>query len=225
MPSALQIGVHEFLTRSGTRGELSRLRGPLVPLVIAGAGGMYGGVMAAFGGFNGDRLWMVLFGALKVPLLFSATLLLAIPCFYLLNILLGVGADFRRVWRALIDFQISVAVQLAALAPVTLLLNVVESDYRVAQAWSTLMFALASWNARRGLLRSYADLEQRNIVHRSLRGVWLILYAFIGIQMAWDLRPFVGNPELGVTFFRDDIGTAFVEVPRVLFEAIGKAVD
>ena len=216
----MRLGVQEFLARSGGRGELSRLEGPLVAVVVALTGGTYGAIMASFGGFSGDRGWMILFGAIKVPLLFSATLLLAIPSFYLLNVLLGVAGEFRRVWRALVDYQISVALQLAALAPVTLLVNLVESDYRVAQAWSTLLFAVASWNGRLGLLRAYSELERRNMAHRLLRRVWFVLYAFIGIQMAWDLRPFVGNPELAVTFFRDDIGTAYVEVPRVLWEAL-----
>lgn len=218
--SALRAGIQEFLARSGTRGDLSRLNGPLVPLIVACTGGVYGAIMASFGGFAGDRGWMVLFGAVKVPLLFSATLVLAVPCFYLLNILLGVGGDFRRVWRALVDYQLSVAIQLAALAPVTFLVNLVESDYRVAQGWSTLVFGLASWNARLGLLRTYAVLERANMAHGMLRRVWFVLYAFIGIQMAWDLRPFVGNPELAVTFFRDEIGTAYVEVPKVLWEAV-----
>ena len=31
---------------------------------------------------------------------------------------------------------------------------------------------------------------------------WIILFALVGCQMAWVLRPFVGNPSLQFTFFR-----------------------
>ena len=220
MIPALHDGVGEFLGQAGTRDEQSRLVGVQVPLLVVVAGGTYGAVMAAFGGLAGERPWMVAFGAIKVPLLFSATLALAVPCFYVMNVLSGVGHDFRRVWRALLDFQLAVVLQLAALAPVTLLVNLTESDYRVAQGWSTLLFAVAAWNARLGFARAYAPLEGASRAHRTLRRVWILLYAFIGFQMGWDLRPFVGKPELAVTFFRDDIGNAYVEVPRVLWEAV-----
>lgn len=214
------LGVREFLARAGSRGEISALEGPRVLAVIAGSGGAYGAVMAAFGGVSGERVWMVAFGAVKVPMLFVATMALAIPCFAVLNLLAGLGADWRRVWRALVDYQVAVALQLGALAPVTFFLNLVESDYRVAQAWSTLMFAIAAWNARLVLLRAYAPLEAASPAHRNLRRVWFVLYAFVGLQMGWDLRPFVGSPDMGVAFFRQHIGNAWIEVPKVLWEAV-----
>ena len=217
---ALGDGVREFLARGGARGAVSKLDGPRGLAVTVAAGGAYGAVMAAFGGWAGDRAWMVCFGAVKVPMLFGATMLLAVPSFYVANVVMGVGSDFRRVWRSLVDYQIAVSLQLAALAPVTLLVNLAESNYRVAQAWSTVVFAAAAWNARQGVVRAYAPLEAARPAHRSLRRLWFVLYAFLGVQMAWDLRPFVGNPELAVTFFRDEIGNAYTEVPRVLWEAL-----
>ncbi len=31
---------------------------------------------------------------------------------------------------------------------------------------------------------------------------WIILFALVGSQMGWVLRPFIGNPSLPFTFFR-----------------------
>jgi hypothetical protein len=33
---------------------------------------------------------------------------------------------------------------------------------------------------------------------------WLVVYAFVGIQMAWVLRPFIGNPDQPTRFFREE---------------------
>jgi hypothetical protein len=213
-------GLRDFLGHAGVRTPASRLRGSAVALVVAASGAVYGGIMAAYGGFLGDRAWMVLYGAVKVPMLFVATMALAVPFFYVLNVLSGVAGAFPRVWRLLVDYQLAVAVQLAAVAPITLLVNVTEGDYRVAQSWSTFLFAIASWNAHLSLRRGYAALESEARIHRHLRRAWILLYAFVGVQMAWDLRPFVGNPDLPVTFFREEIGNAYAEVPRVLWEAL-----
>ena len=216
----MRAALVEFLGASGARGPAwASLPRGAAPLVIAGCGGLYGAVMASHGGVWGDRAWMVLYGAVKVPLLFLATMLLAIPCFYVLNLLSGVGDDFRRVWSRLVDYQLSVALQLAALAPTALLINL-TSDSRVAQLWSTLLFAGTSYNAYQGLTRAYAPLEQDRPVHRRLRRAWMGLYAFIGVQMGWDLRPFFGSPTMPVAFFRDEIGNAYVEIARILWEAV-----
>ncbi len=32
--------------------------------------------------------------------------------------------------------------------------------------------------------------------------VWVVIYAVVGAQMAWILRPFIGNPEIGFALFR-----------------------
>ncbi|HYG77693.1 MAG TPA: hypothetical protein VEK08_21995 [Planctomycetota bacterium] len=210
-------GIAAFLHTGGKRGSEWLALPPCAPVVlIVVCGGFYGAVMASYNGFEGSRALMVFYGAVKVPLLFLATMLTAVPSFYVLNLLLGVGDDFRAVWRGLTDYQMLVALQLMALAPVTALVNFTHGDYRTAQAWSTLMFAVAGWNARRSLHASYAPLIARNHVHQRLSQVWFVLYAFIGVQMGWDLRPFVGTPEMPVQFFRDHIGNAYIEIYRVL---------
>ena len=210
-----------FLRESGVRGlEWDKLPRWAAPALIVGSGALYGAVMASYNGLAGDRVLMVAYGAAKVPLLFVATMLLAVPSFYVLNLLLGVGDHFRRVWRALVDFQLAVSLQLAALVPVTAFMNLTNGDYRVAQAFSTLLFAGATWNARRALARAYAPLIAENPVHRGLLRAWLALYAFVGVQMGWDLRPFVGSPDMAVQFFRDDIGNAYLEIFRILVEAV-----
>ena len=221
MPAAHSSGrwrpaLAEFLRSGGCRGpQWTALPAfaPWLAILLCGSG--YGAVMASYHGFAGERLLMIGYGALKVPMLSLATLLAAVPCFYVLNMLAGVGDDFGRVWNALVDYQLSVALQLAVLAPATLLVNVSNGDYRTAQAWSTLLFAATAWNARRSLRNCYAELTRKNSVHRALGRIWFGLYAFVGIQMAWDLRPFVGHPAMPVQFFRDQIGNAYVEVFRL----------
>jgi hypothetical protein len=211
--AALLHALSSFLHAGGRRGNEWLTQPHYMPAVlILFCGGVYGAVMASYHGLAGDRSLMVLYGALKIPMLFCVTLLTSVPCFYVLNLLSGVGDDFRAVWKGLIDYQLCVSIQLLALAPVTLFVNVTNGDYRTAQAFNTLLFAVAAINARRSLAACYRPLIQKNRVHQSLYIFWLVLYAFVGIQMAWDLRPFVGHPTMPVQFFRDDIGNAYMEM-------------
>lgn len=206
-----------FLRTGGSRGEAWRALPRSAPFVaIAACGGLYGAVMASYYGFAGDRLLMVLYGGVKVPLLFVATMLIAVPFFYVLNLLLGAGDDFPAVWQGLVDYQLCVALQLAALIPVTAFVNLIYADYRLAQGWNTLLFAAAAWNSRRALAACYRPLIRKNPRHAVLGKIWFVLYAFVGVQMAWDLRPFVGHPTMPVSFFREDIGNAYVEITKIL---------
>ena len=69
--------------------------------------------------------------------------------------------------------------------------------------------------------RYYVPLVRRDKRHRVMMYFWLFLYMFVAIQMAWIMRPFIGNPNLGVSFFREGAwGNAYVEVARLIASAL-----
>ena len=185
-------------------------------------GGMfYGAVMGTFGGFSGDRIWQIMFSATKVPLLLVATFAISLPSFFVLNSLFGVRADFAEVLRALLAAQAGLTIILAALAPYTAFWYTSFTAYQPAILFNALMFGIASLAAQWLLRRYYRPLIARNRRHRLLLRTWLVLYAFIGIQMGWILRPFVGAPNMPVQFFREETwGNAYVIVARMIWDVI-----
>jgi hypothetical protein len=192
----------------------------LVAYVIA-CGSLYGGVMGTFGGLGGERLWQVLYSALKVPLLLGVSFLLALPSFFVLNTLLGVRRDFPEAVRAVLASQGGLAIILVSLAPFTLLWYASSADYWSATLFNGLMFAVASLTAQRILARGYAPLVRRHRAHRWLCRVWIVLYVFVAIQMAWVLRPFIGDPELPTQFFRQESwGNAYVVIGQGLWRTL-----
>lgn len=48
-------------------------------------------------------------------------------------------------------------------------------------------------------------------------GWWLVLYAFVGAQMSWVLRPFIGSPHLEFALYRRKSGSFF----EALFQHLG----
>jgi hypothetical protein len=51
--------------------------------------------------------------------------------------------------------------------------------------------------------------------------VWVVLYALVGAQMGWILRPFIGAPELPFVWFRGREANVFMDVIRALGELLG----
>ena len=185
----------------------------LVALLIC-FGIVYGAMMGLFYGYDeSPRPLQAFFSATKVPLLLLLTFALALPSFYVLNMLAGLAPDFPAVLRALLATQAGLTVVLASLGPFTLLFYASTTNYDAAILFNAAMFALASLAGQRLLSRFYAPLIARDSRHRKMVRVWILLYAFVGIQMGWILRPFIGDPDKPTTFFRQGAwGNAYVEV-------------
>lgn len=190
---------------------LSPGRAAIMVLVF---GATYGACMGTFFADGGvPRALQAVYSAAKVPLLLTLTFLLALPSFYVVNMLVGLGGDFSEALRALLSTQAGLTVILASLAPFTLLFYASSTQYDGAILFNAAMFAVASFAGQRLLRRFYAPLIARDPRHRRMVRVWLIVYAFVGIQMGWVLRPFVGRPGAPTTFFRSGAwGNAYVEV-------------
>ncbi len=192
-------------------------------LVIALFGSVYGAVMGSYGGLAGDGWKQALVSAIKVPWLFTATFALCLPSFFVLNVLAGLARDFRRVLNALLAFQAIAALVLSALAPITFLFNVSTDLYDFMLLWNGVAFATASLAGHAAMRRIYRLLIAGRARHRLLHRVWLALYMFVGIEMAWVLRPFVGAPGMPVQFFRHGAwGNAYTQLIELLMRLLGR---
>ena len=179
----------------------------------------YGVVMGCFG-FRG---WQMAYSAIKMPLLLSATLLLSLPSYFVLNTLLGVRSDFASAWRGIVASQAGLTIILVSLAPLTAFWYASSTNYRSAIFFNALMFAVASGGAQAILHRAYRPLIERDPRHRGLLRAWIVLYAFVGIQMGWNLRPFIGTPDEPVRFFREGAwDNAYVIVARMLWDFVAR---
>jgi hypothetical protein len=56
---------------------------------------------------------------------------------------------------------------------------------------------------------------------RAIFRIWLLLYAVVGAQMGWVLRPFIGSPDLPFTWFRERQANIFIDVMRTIGHIFG----
>ena len=202
------------------RGQTRELAVPALLAALVAFGLFYGAAMGAFTGLWEGKPLQLLFSALKVPLLLGTSFFVAMPSFFVLNTLLGVRADFREALRAVAGAQATLTIVLASLAPLTLWFYATTTDYDKAVLWNGVMFLAAALGAQLALRRSYRPLVQRNRRHRVLMWAWGFCYAFVGIQAAWVLRPFIGKPDEPVQFFRDQMwGNAYIQIIEKIVRA------
>ena len=91
----------------------------------------------------------------------------------------------------------------------------------MAVLFNAAMFAVASISAQILLSAYYAKLVARNDRHRWMVRLWIVVYAFVGIQAGYVLRPFIGSPSMEPSFLRrDSFENAYVRVFSLICEVL-----
>jgi len=211
----------DALLRSTPESLQSLTPGRLVAVFVV-FGCLYGATMGSFGGDAGPRGLQMLYSALKVPLLVGVTFALSVPSFFVMMTLFGLRDDVGASLRALMATQAALSIVLASFAPFTLLWYVSSSGYSAALLFNAAMFGLASLTVQRVLKRLYQPLIERDRRHLMMMRVWLGIFAFVGIQMGWVLRPFIGNPAEPTLFFRAEAwGNAYEMIAKHIANGLG----
>jgi hypothetical protein len=223
--SALLHAIDDFLRGRGVFAPdaplTHRLRWLIVLLVACGL--FYGAVMGTYSGLTLSRIHQLFYSGIKVPLLLLATFALCLPSFFVINTVAGLREDFGQVLRAVVATQSCVTVVLASLAPFTVVWYLSSADYQSAILFNTFMFGVATVATQVVIRRYYSPLIRRSPRHRQLMRFWFVLYAFVGIQMGWVLRPFIGDPDLPVAFFRSGAwGNAYVVLAHMIVGVVGR---
>lgn len=174
--------------------------------------GLYGGVMGA-----SNSVPQVLTSALKLPVLFLITLIICAPSLYFFNILFGSRQSILQNLALILTAMTVTSVLLVSLAPVTLFFLTTTSGYAFFKLLNVLIFAIFGFMGlvflKQGFEHSVdADNTEGRGARQMLFMAWILLYAFVGTQMAWTLRPFMGAPDLPFMIFRQVGGNFYTDV-------------
>jgi hypothetical protein len=185
--------------------------------------------MAAYGALLGSThsLRQTLSSAAKLPLLCLVTLLICAPALYIFGVLFGANQRLSQS-VALVLAAISITgVLLFALAPVALFFSVTTPDaYQAFKLLNVAFFVIAGGSGaaclNRGLKVVSAGTPGRAAKsHRLVFCLWLVLYGFVGSQVAWTLRPFVGYPSAPFELVRQIGGNVYTDILASVGEILG----
>ena len=155
--------------------------------------------------------WMqAAMSAIKLPMLYLETLIICLPTLYFFNLLYGSQLTFSQT-AALMMAAITITGALAlAFASITLFLWMTIGDqYTILALVNVVVLGTSSWwgvvYLRQGM--RFVQEGVRHVRRRSILLVWLVIYAFVGTQMGWSLRPFFGAPGEPFVVLRGGGGT------------------
>lgn len=180
---------------------------------------VYGAVL---GSSNG--VLQALSSAIKLPVLFLATLAICSPTLYFFQILFGSRQTITQSFALMLTAITVTSVLLLSFAPVTLFFLLTTSHYQLFKLLNVLVLTIAGFRGVAFLsqgIKIVAVNEQGAGARRTVVRAWVLLYALVGSQVAWALRPFVGAPSLPFELFRNLGGSFYSNIFASLGEILG----
>ena len=178
---------------------------------LIGLSALYG---AAAGAFAGPLQGLA--AALKLPVLFLGTLAICFPGFFVVQVLVGSRLRLAQVLALVAGSLALTAIVLAAIVPVTVFFLLTGANYHFL---SLLHAGIVLGAGLVGMVALHEGLafacEKRGVYPKkamTIMQVWALLFAFVGIQMAWNLQPFVGDRGQPFKLFRHYEGNFYTAV-------------
>jgi hypothetical protein len=188
-------------------GQWSARRFALHVVVIIVGAGFYG---AAMGWWRDPQ--QALYTALKFPLIILLTTTANALLNAMLAPLLGLNIPFRQSFSAILMSFVIAAAILGAFSPLLAFLiwnappmssaTPSESTYNFIKLTQVAVIAFAGVTGNVRLFQLLSRLAGRRVVACRVLFAWLAGNLFLGSQLSWILRPFIGSPSLPVEFFR-----------------------
>jgi hypothetical protein len=161
--------------------------------------------------------------AVKLPLLFLLTLVICLPALYLFNLVFGSRLRASQTLAIVLCAMATTAVLTLGFAPISVFFLLSARSYGFFKLLNVAILAVTGFAGLRVLVTGMAAVAASETGRPSagnsrwlLRG-WLLVYAFVGTQLAWTLRPFFGAPDLPFELFRTLEGNFYVNILETLF--------
>jgi hypothetical protein len=180
-------------------------------LTLVGLSALYG---AAAGAYSSPL--QSLSAAIKLPFLVLATLVICFPGFFVIQVLVGSRLRLAQVLALVLGALSLSAILLAAVVPITAFFLFTGANYYFLTLLHVLLVLGAGLVGMTALHEGLAfACEKRGVYPRkamTIMKVWAVLFAFVGIQMAWNLQPFVGDRGEPFQLFRHNEGNFYTAV-------------
>lgn len=161
----------------------------------------------------------------KLPALYILTLLICIPAFFIFSSIFG---SVKSLWQGLALGMVAtcvISILMVGFAPVTLFFLITTDNYQFFKILNVVFFAISGIVGARIFYKSVQTHLETDEAKGSSRimflRMWILLYAFVGSQLGWTLRPFFGNPDQPFVAFQEVRGNFYSNITKSLGHMLG----
>ena len=181
---------------------------------------IYGLVMGAYH----STLQAVVAG-LKVALLFTLALLICVPAFFIVQYILGSKLRLFQMISIVLSGFILMSAMMVSFLPIVVIFLLTGSDYYFLQLLHITIFTFSGIFGMNTIVKALKySCENANVYPQTgvvVFRVWVVILAFVAIQLAWNFRPFLGDRGQPFEFVRQYEGNFYT----ALIYSIDKLID
>ncbi len=172
---------------------------------------IYGIVM---GSYNGLLQSMVT--GIKIPCLIFLSLLVCFPALYVIQYMIGSTMTIYQMTNIILSGFIVFSTIALSFAPIVIFFMITSDIYAFLKLLHVAIFTFSGIFAIKTIINGLSfSCEKKNIYPKlgmKIFKIWVIIFAFVSSQLAWNLRPFVGSRDLPFELFRARESNFYVAV-------------
>jgi hypothetical protein len=193
----------------------------LIAIVLCALYGLTMGATAWTGSWQKGLAQMTA-ASIKLPLLYLVSLTVCFPVLYIVLVLMGSKLRFGQGLALILMALAFNSVLLASCAPIALFFAFTGASYQFIKLLHVAICTFSGLWAMAALLQGLRLMCEKSDLYpvKALRilQIWALVFGFVGTQMAWSLRPFVGEPNTKFTIFRQQEGNFYQAVGQSFFQ-------
>ncbi len=143
---------------------------------------------------------------IKVVVVFTLVLVICFPAFFIIQLILGSKLKIHQMISIILaGFMLTAAIMMSFI-PIVVFFLLTGGNYYFIQLLHIGVFVFSGIFGMKTIVDALKySCEKKNIYPRT--GVvvfrfWIVIIAFVGVQLAWNLRPFMGDRNEPFKLFR-----------------------
>lgn len=180
-------------------------------IVICAFAFIYGLAMGSY-----HSLLQSIVAGVKVVLLFLSTIIICFPSFFIIQQVLGSKMNIRQMIVIVLSGMVLISTIILSLTPIVIFFQITGGNYHFLQLLHVAIFVFGGIFGLRLMVEALKFACEKKAIYPQIGvtvfKIWIIILAFVGIQLAWNLRPFLCNKDEEFKLFRKYEGNFYTAI-------------
>jgi hypothetical protein len=180
-------------------------------LVICAFAFVYGIVMGSY-----HSLLQSFVAGVKVIALFLFTIIICFPSFFIIQQVLGSKMSVRQMIIIVLSGMVLMSTILISFSPIVIFFQLTGGNYHFLQLLHVAVFVFSGIFGLRLMVEALKFACDKKAIYPQIGvtvfKIWIIILAFVGIQLSWNLRPFMCEKNEDFKLFRKYEGNFYTAI-------------